>query len=123
WIHRLRSFEPQRSAIGLAPDRDLARRQLPHPTENMDPAVRSSEYQKPSWLTKHLFNNLVGVLTRLGVSFWGSRLLRVRGRTSGSWHATPVNVLAHGGHRYLVAPRGETQWVRNLRASLGGELR
>ena len=39
------------------------------------------------------------------------------------WRSTPVNVLTHDGHRYLVAPRGHTQWVRNLRAAGGGELR
>ncbi len=63
------------------------------------------------------------MLTSLGVSVWGSRVLRVRGRTSGEWRATPVNVLELDGDRYLVAPRGETQWVRNLRAARTGELR
>jgi hypothetical protein len=34
-----------------------------------------------------------------------------------------VNPLDHDGERYIVAPRGETQWVRNLRAAGGnGEL-
>lgn len=50
-------------------------------------------------------------------------MLYVRGRTSGQLRATPVNVLTHDGRRYLVAPRGQTQWVRNLRAAGGGELR
>jgi deazaflavin-dependent oxidoreductase (nitroreductase family) len=54
---------------------------------------------------------------------WGSRILRVRGRRSGEWRETPVNVLTHDGHRYLVAPRGHTHWVRNLRAAGHGELR
>ena len=54
---------------------------------------------------------------------WGSRELRVRGRRSGEWRTTPVNLLVHDGHRYLVAPRGETQWVRNLRVAGAGELR
>lgn len=63
------------------------------------------------------------MLTLVGVSFWGSRILRVRGRTTGRWYETPVNVLTHEGGRYLVAPRGETQWVRNIRRSLAGELR
>jgi deazaflavin-dependent oxidoreductase (nitroreductase family) len=47
-------------------------------------------------------------------------VLEVRGRTSGEPRRTPVNLLTFERHRYLVAPRGETQWVRNLRAS-GGE--
>jgi deazaflavin-dependent oxidoreductase (nitroreductase family) len=48
----------------------------------------------------------------------------VRGRKSGEWRTTLVNVLtAADGRRYLVAPRGHTQWVRNLRVSGAGELR
>ena len=47
----------------------------------------------------------------------------VRGRRSGQWRTTPVNPLDLDGRRYLVAPRGETEWVRNLRAAGTGELR
>jgi deazaflavin-dependent oxidoreductase (nitroreductase family) len=68
-------------------------------------------------------NSLVGWLARHGVSLRGSRVLAVRGRTSGIWRTTPVNLLSYEGHRYLVAPRGHTQWVRNMRAAGGGELR
>jgi len=71
----------------------------------------------------HVFNAVVAGLTKLGFSMWGSRVLAVRGRTSGEWRTTPVNLLVHGGERYLVAPRGETQWVRNMRVAGGGELR
>jgi deazaflavin-dependent oxidoreductase (nitroreductase family) len=71
----------------------------------------------------HLFNSAVTVLTRAGVSVYGSRVLAVRGRSSGEWRTTPVNPLTLNGQRYLVAPRGETQWVRNMRAAGGGELR
>jgi deazaflavin-dependent oxidoreductase (nitroreductase family) len=53
----------------------------------------------------------------------GSRILAVRGRSTGKVRAVPVNPLDHEGARYLVAPRGNTQWVRNVRASGGGELR
>jgi deazaflavin-dependent oxidoreductase (nitroreductase family) len=81
-----------------------------------------AHYQKPDWFTKNVFNPAVAVLTRAGVSVWGSRVLRVRGRKSGEWHSTPVNLLARSGKQYLVAPRGHTQWVRNIRASGGGEL-
>jgi deazaflavin-dependent oxidoreductase (nitroreductase family) len=70
-----------------------------------------------------LFNSSVAWLTRRGVSVWGSRVLSVKGRTSGQWRSNPVNVLSLEGSRYLVAPRGHTQWVRNLRAAGGGELR
>jgi deazaflavin-dependent oxidoreductase (nitroreductase family) len=50
-------------------------------------------------------------------------VLEVRGRTSGEWRRTPVNLLTYERERYLVAPRGHTQWVRNLRASGEGRLR
>jgi len=72
--------------------------------------------------TDRVVNRVIAALTRIGVSLWGSRILYVRGRTSGAWRTTPVNLLTHDGHRYLVAPRGQTQWVRNLRAAGGGEL-
>jgi deazaflavin-dependent oxidoreductase (nitroreductase family) len=71
-----------------------------------------------------VFNAAVQWLTRRGLSVWGSRVLAVRGRKSGEWRTTPVNLLTHDGERYLVAPRGHTQWVRNLRATgHTGELR
>jgi deazaflavin-dependent oxidoreductase (nitroreductase family) len=80
-------------------------------------------YQAPGWFTRNVFNRAVALLTRLGVSVWGSRELRVRGRSSGEWRTTPVNLLTHGGQQFLVAPRGVTQWVRNLRVAGTGELR
>lgn len=80
-------------------------------------------YVRPGWFTNHVFNPIIAGLTRLGLSVWGSRQLRVRGRQSGEWRTTPVNLLTFDGDRYLVAPRGETQWVRNLRAAGEGELR
>lgn len=71
-----------------------------------------------------LVNRAVGWLTGKGLSLWGAHLVAVRGRTSGEWRTTPVNPLAMGGERYLVAARGHTHWVRNLRAADGhGELR
>ena len=57
------------------------------------------------------------------MSIAGSRVLEVRGRKSGEWRSTPVNPLPFHGSQYLVAPRGHTQWVRNLRASGRGRLR
>jgi deazaflavin-dependent oxidoreductase (nitroreductase family) len=70
-----------------------------------------------------VFNPTVRALTKAGISVWGSRELRVRGRTSGAWRSTPVNLLTLDGTEYLVAPRGVTQWVKNLRAAGTGELR
>ncbi len=83
----------------------------------------ATRYIKPKSAT-NLFNDTVGRLTRLGVSVYGSRVLYVKGRTSGEWRSTPVNPLRLAdGNRYLVAPRGNTQWVRNMRAAGAGELR
>jgi deazaflavin-dependent oxidoreductase (nitroreductase family) len=84
--------------------------------------MASQRYVEPGWFTRHVFNRAVALATRAGLSVWGSRVLRVRGRTSGEWQATPVNLLSHDGQRYLVAPRGVTQWVRNLRVAGEGEL-
>ena len=83
----------------------------------------TDRYVAPGWFTRNIFNRVIAVLTRAGVSVWGSRELRVRGRTTGEWRSVPVNLLTHDGRRYLVAPRGHTQWVRNLRAAGEGELR
>jgi deazaflavin-dependent oxidoreductase (nitroreductase family) len=83
----------------------------------------ADRYVRPGWFTKHVFNRIVAGLTRMGLSVWGSRILAVRGRKTGEWRSTPVNLLSHDGQRYLVAPRGTTQWVRNLRAAGEGELR
>jgi len=80
-------------------------------------------YVVPGWFTRNVFNRLVAVATRCGVSVWGSRVLEIRGRSSGEWRATPVNLLSLDGRRYLVAPRGVTQWVRNLRVAGEGRLR
>ena len=75
-----------------------------------------TRYLKPNWILSRVANPII---MRLGVA----TTLAVRGRKTGSWRTVPVNVLEVDGHRYLVAPRGETEWVRNLRAAGGGELR
>jgi deazaflavin-dependent oxidoreductase (nitroreductase family) len=80
-------------------------------------------YRAPGWLTRNVFNRAVAFLTRHGVSILGSRVLAVRGRRSGEWRNTPVNLLELDGRRYLVSARGHGQWVRNLRAAGTGELR
>jgi deazaflavin-dependent oxidoreductase (nitroreductase family) len=79
-------------------------------------------YRAPGWFTRNVFNRIVAALTRAGISIWGSRILEVRGRRTGVPRRTPVNLLSLGGARYLVAPRGHTQWVRNLRAIGEGDL-
>ncbi len=62
---------------------------------------------------------MVGAATRAGLSVWGSRVLEVRGRSSGQPRRVPVNLLTHEDRQYLVAPRGQAQWVRNVRAADG----
>ncbi len=79
-------------------------------------------YRAPGWFTRNVFNRIVAGLTRVGVSVWGSRILEVRGRKTGVPRRTPVNMLTLAGVRYLVAPRGHTQWVRNLRVRGEGDL-
>ncbi|MEU9336101.1 nitroreductase family deazaflavin-dependent oxidoreductase [Streptomyces sp. NPDC048290] len=83
----------------------------------------SPHVQQPGWFTVHVLNRAVAWLTARGVSVWGSRVLAVRGRKSGEWRTTPVNLLTVRGRYYLVAPRGHVQWTRNMRAAGGGELR
>lgn len=89
----------------------------------MSAAESGPRYVRPGWFTQHVFNPTIAALTRAGLSVWGSRELRVRGRKTGEWRAVPVNLLTYDGKRYLVAPRGHTQWVRNLRVAQAGELR
>jgi deazaflavin-dependent oxidoreductase (nitroreductase family) len=82
----------------------------------------SDRYVAPDKATL-LFNRAVAALTRMGVSIAGSRELAVKGRKSGKTQRVPVNLLTLDGERYLVAPRGHTQWVKNLRAAGTAELR
>jgi deazaflavin-dependent oxidoreductase (nitroreductase family) len=76
-------------------------------------------YREPGFLTTRIMNPLVLVMMRLGLSVWGSRVLETRGRRSGRPRRTPVNLLEVEGRHYLVSPRGETDWVRNVRADEG----
>ena len=79
-------------------------------------------YERPGW-SANVFNRLVGLLNRLGLSVAGSRTLAVRGRKSGEMRTVPVNPFVIDGRTYLLAPRGTTEWVRNLRVAGEGELR
>jgi deazaflavin-dependent oxidoreductase (nitroreductase family) len=81
--------------------------------------MTEKHYQAPGWFTRNVFNRTVALLTRMGISVLGSRVLEVRGRTSGQPRRTPVNLLSYEGQEYLVSPRGEGQWVRNVRADNG----
>jgi len=81
----------------------------------------AQHYREPGWFTRNIFNRAVARLTRLGISVWGSRVLEVKGRSSGLPRRTPVNLLRVDAREYLVSPRGNGQWVRNVRAA-GGDL-
>jgi deazaflavin-dependent oxidoreductase (nitroreductase family) len=82
-----------------------------------------SHYQAPA-RGSNFFNNSVARLASMGISVYGTRLVCVKGRKTGQLRSTAVAPLSAGGQRYLVSPRGNTQWVRNLRAAGGeGELR
>jgi deazaflavin-dependent oxidoreductase (nitroreductase family) len=76
-------------------------------------------YRRPGWFTRNVANRAVAGLTRLGISVWGSRVLEVRGRTSGEPRRVPVNLLRFDGRDYLVSARGVGSWVRNVRAADG----
>ncbi|KUO07824.1 nitroreductase family deazaflavin-dependent oxidoreductase [Streptomyces sp. DSM 15324] len=69
------------------------------------------------------FNSVVGWLARHGLSLMGSAEMSVRGRKSGQMQRIPVNPHTFEGAQYLVSARGHSQWVRNMRAAGGGELR
>jgi deazaflavin-dependent oxidoreductase (nitroreductase family) len=75
-------------------------------------------YFRPPFFVRRVFNPIA---MRFGIS--GTQALSVRGRRSGEIRRVPVIPVDHGGARYLVSPRGETQWARNLRAAGEGELR
>src|SRR5580700_2667820 len=74
------------------------------------------EFRAPTALER-AFNRVFGFLVGLGVGFSHNYLLEVRGRKSGRIYSTPINLLEFGGKRFLVAPRGRTQWVRNAEAA------
>ena len=88
---------------------------------DLTPAATQYRQKQPDWFTRTIFNRVVNLLMRLGVSVWGSRVLEHRGRTTGKLHHVPVNLLTVDGTQYLVSPRGETQWVRNVRHN-GGHM-
>jgi deazaflavin-dependent oxidoreductase (nitroreductase family) len=73
-------------------------------------------FLKPS-VGERFFNRLFGTLVGWGFGLPHNYLLQVVGRKTGRVYSTPVNILDYNAKRYLVAPRGETQWVRNARAS------
>jgi deazaflavin-dependent oxidoreductase (nitroreductase family) len=78
--------------------------------------MNTPTFRAPS-ATERMFNRGFGFLVGLGLGFSYNYLLEVRGRKSGRLYSTPINLLELKGKRFLVAPRGRTQWVRNAEAS------
>ncbi len=66
---------------------------------------------------ERVFNRIFGFVVGLGWGFSYNYLLQVRGRKSGKVYSTPIDLLEMNGKRFLVAPRGRTQWVRNAEAA------
>jgi len=82
-------------------------------------ATSPPAFREPTAVEK-ILNRVFGFLVGLGLGFAHNYLLEVRGRKTGKLFSTPVNLLELRGKRFLVAPRGRTQWVRNAEAS--GEI-
>jgi deazaflavin-dependent oxidoreductase (nitroreductase family) len=73
-------------------------------------------FREPTAVEK-VFNRTYGFLVGIGLGFSYNYLLQVRGRKSGKLYSTPINLVEWKGKRFLVAPRGRTQWVRNAEAA------
>jgi deazaflavin-dependent oxidoreductase (nitroreductase family) len=86
------------------------------------PGASTDRYVAPGWATRRLMNPLMAGLVKIGLPIKGAGLLSVRGRSTGEWRTVPVNPLTLDGELYLVAPRGNTQWVRNLRVAGSARL-
>lgn len=80
-------------------------------------------YQKPSPLIAKVGNRGMELLVRkLGLSPSGVGVLSVRGRKSGKARSVPICPMPYKGSQYLVSPRGNTEWARNVRAAGNAEL-
>ena len=78
--------------------------------------AQAQYFLKPS-LTERIFNRLFAIAIGFRIGLRHNYVVEVRGRKSGRMFSTPIDLLEIGGHRYLVAPRGETNWVRNARTA------
>ncbi len=76
----------------------------------------TARYQEPN-RAERAANAVIRWLAELGISIAGTRALRVQGRKTGKQRGVVINLLTVDGVDYLVAPRGNTQWVRNVRAA------
>jgi deazaflavin-dependent oxidoreductase (nitroreductase family) len=76
----------------------------------------STRYEEPNQVAQ-VANSVIRWLAEMGISIAGTRALRVRGRKSGKQRAVVINLLTVDGVDYVVSPRGNTQWARNVRAA------
>ncbi len=83
---------------------------------SMETKPNPPAFQKPTSVER-AFNRFFGLLVGLGLGLKHNYLLQVRGRKSGKLYSTPIDLLEMDGKRFLVAPRGRTQWVRNAEAA------
>jgi deazaflavin-dependent oxidoreductase (nitroreductase family) len=90
---------------------------MQRPDQDATESMTGRRYLKPPWMQQHVGNRMAWLFGRSRLS-----KLSVIGRQSGRWRTTPVAVLDYEGQRYLVSYRGESEWVRNLRAA-GGRAR
>ena len=79
-------------------------------------SARVPDFLEPSRVER-IFNKFFGLLVGLGLAPGYNYLVEVRGRKTGRVYTAPVNLLEIGSRRFLVAPRGRTQWVRNAEAA------
>ncbi len=75
-------------------------------------------YHKPTAMTR-FFNSIFGLFAGMGLLPKRNIMLETKGRRSGQTRSVPVNIVDYEGRRYLVSPRGESEWVRNVRAAGG----
>lgn len=94
----------------------------PTPSRTVAEEQPGRRYLAPGWTTRRLLNPLVAWLVRRGMSLQGAAVLEVAGRHTGTTRTTPVNPLTLDGRIYLLAPRGDTEWSRNLRAAGAAQL-
>ena len=76
----------------------------------------STRYDEPGRAAQAA-NRVIRWLAELGISIAGTQALRVRGRKSGKQRGVVINLLTVDGVDYVVSPRGNTQWARNVRAA------
>jgi deazaflavin-dependent oxidoreductase (nitroreductase family) len=78
-------------------------------------------YDAPD-VTARAANGLIRWLAEVGISIAGTKALRVRGRKTGKRRGVVINLLTVDGREYVVSPRGNTQWARNVRAAGAVEI-